>query len=99
MSKQANVRDDLYQKWKQNKDVDGMTELSFSDWIDSLLENSNLQEATITHEGRISKALAGKTILYRVKQDNQLNETEKKILAKARKQEYAQTDTTTATQG
>lgn len=69
MSKQVTIRDDLYALWKNNKDADGKTELSFSDWIDSILQNMVLQEATITQEGRITKTLAGKTILYRIKQE------------------------------
>ena len=69
MSKQVNIRDDIYKLWMNQKAIEGIGTLSFSDWIDSLLQNSNLQEATITQEGRISKALAGKTILYRIKQE------------------------------
>jgi hypothetical protein len=43
------------------------TTISYADVIDSMLEHLN--EVVITQEGRFegSKALAGKTILYRVK--------------------------------
>ena len=64
MSQPIAIRDDLYEQLKQMKG-----QRSFSDVIDKLLHtNDNLQEATITQEGRISKVIAGKTILYRIKE-------------------------------
>jgi len=58
------IRNDLYDRLKSLKG----TNLAFSDVIDNLLkQNDNLQEAIITNEGRVSKSLAGKTILYRIK--------------------------------
>ena len=65
MSQAIQIRDDIYNQLKTRTKP---KEVSFSDVIDNLLnKNDNLQEATITQEGRISKVLAGKTILYRIK--------------------------------
>ena len=65
MSQAIQIRDDIYNLLKTRTKP---KEVSFSDVIDNLLnKNDNLQEATITQEGRISKVLAGKTILYRIK--------------------------------
>jgi len=64
MSKQINIKDEIYNLIKEHK-IEGR---SWSDAIQAILnKNDNLQEATITQEGRISKALAGRTILYRIK--------------------------------
>ena len=66
MSQAIQIRDDIYNLLKTRTKP---KEVSFSDVIDNLLHTKdNLQEATITQEGRISKALAGKTILYRIKE-------------------------------
>jgi len=64
MSKQITIRDEIYNLIKEQKS----NNRSWSDAIQAILnKNDNLQEATITQEGRISKALAGRTILYRIK--------------------------------
>jgi len=64
MSKQINIKDEIYNLIKEQKS----NNRSWSDAIQAILnKNDNLQEATITQEGRISKALAGRTILYRIK--------------------------------
>lgn len=66
MSKQITIRDDLYERTKNTKEL--TKGCSFSDVIHALIRaQENLQEATISQEGRISKTLAGKTILYKVK--------------------------------
>lgn len=72
MSKPISIRDDLYELLKGEKQTGG---LSSSEKIDLLKMTSDryqrelesLQETTVTQEGRISKTLAGKTILYKVK--------------------------------
>ena len=65
MSKQITIRDEIYNLIKEQKS----NNRSWSDAIQAILnKNDNLQEATITQEGRISKVLAGKTILYRIKE-------------------------------
>ena len=65
MSKQITIKDEIYNLIKEQK-IEGR---SWSDAIQAILnKNDNLQEATITQEGRISKVLAGKTILYRIKE-------------------------------
>lgn len=67
MSKQITIRDDLYEKLKATKEL--TKDCSFSDVVHALIRSQdNLQETTITQEGRISKTLAGKTILFRVKE-------------------------------
>ena len=68
-SQPIQIRDDLYERLKKTKELTGS---SFSEVIAALIRsNDNLQEATITQEGRISKSLAGKTILYVVKTPTQ----------------------------
>ena len=72
MSKGINIRDDLWERWNREKDQDGLTSLSFSEWIDSLIERgSGLQVTTINKEGRFegSKGLSGKRIEWRVFED------------------------------
>ena len=65
MSKQINIKDEIYNLIKEHK-IEGR---SWSEAIQIIInKNDNLQEATITQEGRISKVLAGKTILYRIKE-------------------------------
>jgi hypothetical protein len=71
MSKLTTVRDDLYKRWKDEQDQDGLTSLSFSDWIDMLVaQGSGLQVTTINQEGRFdgSKGLAGKRIEWRIRE-------------------------------
>ena len=73
MSKQITIRNDLYEMLNGLR-LNG--KLSFSGAIDLFIEsnkrllneNNILTEATVTQEGRITKTLAGKTILYKVKE-------------------------------
>ena len=81
MSKGINIRDDLWERWNREKDQDGLTSLSFSEWIDSLINGrdeatneytkifDSLQATTINQEGRFegSKGLSGKRIEWREK--------------------------------
>lgn len=75
MSKLISIRTKLYEYLTELKG-----EGSFSTAIGAIIdantilnkkleeERSSLQETTVTQEGRISKTLAGKTILYKVKE-------------------------------
>ncbi len=64
MSQPIQIRNDIYEKLKAMK----QEKQSFSDILDNLLDVPELIEATINQEGRISKTLAGKTILYKIKE-------------------------------
>lgn len=73
MSKLISIRDDLYELLKGENKTGGS---SSSQKIDLLKETSDkyqrelesFQETTVTQEGRISKTLAGKTILFKIKE-------------------------------
>jgi len=83
MVKPLTIRDDIYEKLTaiKNKESDNSA-FSYSDTIDYLFDQieqfakesqkivNSLQEATINQEGRFdgSKALAGKKIIYKVKE-------------------------------
>ena len=68
MTKGITIRDDLYAELRTMR----IGKESFSDVIDKFLhpKSNNLQEAEVNPEGRFpgSKTLAGKTIIYKIKE-------------------------------